>query len=34
LVHHLDTVDDVADVLDKLLKEWKATGKVDHINKL
>jgi len=34
LVHHLDTVDDVADVLDQFLHEWKATGKDDQINKL
>jgi predicted Rossmann-fold nucleotide-binding protein len=34
LVHHLDTVDDVADVLDQFLHEWKATGKDNQINKL
>jgi uncharacterized protein (TIGR00730 family) len=34
LVHHLDTVDDIADVLDQLLLAWQSTNKDDHINKL
>jgi hypothetical protein len=34
LVHHLDTVDDIADVLDQLLLAWQSTNKDDQINKL
>ena len=31
LVHHLDSVDDVADVLDKLLLAWQSTDKDNQI---